>query len=193
LINKSFQYHGFNCGGTMSDLFETVTGDQDIFKKILSKVPGFSGYIERQNRRASDKLLRETVANHFEEQWQRISSLQKDLIRQGGIEYIADVESAAIKLRQFIDRIRTASYGYSGLFDAVKINEAELAKVYQYDLTLLQSVDEVAKAVDNLETAIGTEGLPAAIRQLTALAQQAVAAFNKRAEVMIGGITPPSQ
>ena len=177
----------------MSDLFETVTGDQDIFKKILSKVPGFSGYIERQNRRASDKLLRETVANHFEEQWQRISSLQKDLIRQGGIEYIADVESAAIKLRQFIDRIRTASYGYSGLFDAVKINEAELAKVYQYDLTLLQSVDEVAKAVDNLETAIGTEGLPAAIRQLTALAQQAVAAFNKRAEVMIGGITPPSQ
>jgi len=177
----------------MSDLFEKVTGDQDIFKKILSKVPGFSGYIERQNRRASDKLLRETVANRFEEQWQRISSLQKDLIRQGGIEYIADMESAAIKLRQFIDRIRTAAYGYSGLFDAVKINEAELAKVYQYDLALLQSVDDVAKAVDNLETAIGTDGLPAAIRQLTTLAQQAVVAFNKRAEVMIGGITPPSQ
>ena len=177
----------------MSDLFEKVTGDQDIFKKILSKVPGFSGYIERQNRRASDKLLRETVANHFQEQWQRISSLQKDLIRQGGIEYVADMESAAIKLRQFIDRIRTASYGYSGLFDAVKINEAELAQVYQYDLTLLQSVDEVSKAVDNLEAALGTDGLPAAIRQLTTLAQQAVVAFNKRAEVMIGGITPPSQ
>jgi hypothetical protein len=103
------------------------------------------------------------------------------------------MESAAIKLRQFIDRIRTAAYGYSGLFDAVKINEAELAKVYQYDLALLQSVDDVAKAVDNLETAIGTDGLPAAIRQLTTLAQQAVVAFNKRAEVMIGGITPPSQ
>jgi hypothetical protein len=177
----------------MSDLFEKVTGDQDIFKKILSKVPGFSGYIERQNRRASDKLLRETVANRYQEQWQRISSLQKDLIRQGGIEYIADMESAAIKLRQFIDRIRTAAYGYSGLFDAVKINEAELAQVYQYDLTLLQSADEVSKAVDNLEAALSTDGLPAAIRQLTTIAQQAVVAFNKRAEVMIGGITPPSQ
>ncbi len=36
----------------MSDLFDQVTGDQDIFKKLASKIPGFDGYIERQNRRA---------------------------------------------------------------------------------------------------------------------------------------------
>ena len=46
----------------MSDLFETVKGGQDIFKKLLSYIPGFSGYIERTNRRAADKLLREQVA-----------------------------------------------------------------------------------------------------------------------------------
>jgi hypothetical protein len=177
----------------MSDLFDKVTGDQDIFKKILGKVPGFSGYIERQNRRASDKLLRETVANRFEEQWQRISGLQRDLISQGGIAYVDDMEGAALKLRQFIDRVRTASYGYSGLFDAVKINETELAQVYQYDLALLQSVDELGRAVDNVETSIGSDGLQAAIRHLTGLAQQAVAAFNKRSEVMVGGTNPPSQ
>ncbi len=177
----------------MSDLFDKVTGYQDIFKKILGKVPGFSGYIERQNRRASDKLLREAVASHFEEQWQRISGLQRDLINQGGIEHVNELESAALKLRQFIDRVRTASYGYSGLFDAVKINENELAQLYQFDLALLQSADEVGRAVDNIETAIGGDGLVAAIRKLTTLAQQAVTTFNKRSEAMIGGITPPSQ
>jgi hypothetical protein len=181
-------------GGTMSDLYDKVTGYQDIFKKILGKVPGFSGYIERQNRRASDKLLREAVANHFEEQWQRISGLQRDLISQGGLAYVDDMEGAAIKLRQFIDRVRTASYGYSGLFDAVKINENELAQLYQYDLALLQTADEVGRAVDNVETSIGSDGLPASIRQLTGLAQQAVTAFNKRNEAMIGGVNnPPSQ
>lgn len=178
----------------MSDLYDKVTGYQDIFKKILGKVPGFSGYIERQNRRASDKLLREAVANHFEEQWQRISGLQRDLISQGGLAYVDDMEGAAIKLRQFIDRVRTASYGYSGLFDAVKINENELAQLYQYDLALLQTADEVGRAVDNVETSIGSDGLPASIRQLTGLAQQAVTAFNKRNEAMIGGVNnPPSQ
>jgi hypothetical protein len=170
----------------MSDLFDRVTADQDIFKKIFSKIPGFSGYIERQNRRASDKLLRESVANHFEQLWQRISSVQKDLISQGNIEYIDDLEAPAIKLRQFIDRVRTASYGYSGFFDAIKINEEELSQVYQYDYTLLQLEDVVSRAIDNVETSIGSDGLPAAIRNLTNTARQCVEAFDKRTEVMIG-------
>jgi hypothetical protein len=170
----------------MSDLFDRVTADQDIFKKIFSKIPGFSGYIERQNRRASDKLLRESVANHFEQLWQRISTIQKDLINSGGIEYVDDLESSAIKLRQFIDRVRTASYGYSGFFDAIKINEEELAQVYQYDYTLLQLEDVVSRAIDNVETSVGSDGLPAAIRNLTNTARQCVEAFDKRTEVMIG-------
>jgi hypothetical protein len=177
----------------MSDLFDQVTGDQDIFKKILSKIPGFSGYIERQNRRAADKLLRDTIANRFEEQWQRISALQNELTHEGGLAYVGKLESAAIKIRQFIDRVKNASYGYSGLFDAVKINEQELAQVYQYDLALLNSADELSNAVDNVETAIGSDGLPAAIRKLTTLASHAVTAFNKRTEAMQGGMTPPSQ
>ena len=51
----------------MSDLFETVKGGQDIFKKLLSYVPGFSGYVERTNRRAADKLLRDQVALKYSE------------------------------------------------------------------------------------------------------------------------------
>ncbi len=173
----------------MSDLFDRVTADQDIFKKILSKVPGFSGYIERQNRRASDKLLRESVASHFEQLWQRISSIQRDLISQGNIENVDDLEASAIKLRQFIDRVRTAAYGYSGFFDAIKINQEELAQVYQYDYTLLQLEDVVSRAIDNVESSMGSDGLPAAIRNLTTSARQCVEAFDKRTEVMIGSGT----
>src|SRR5574341_1323470 len=94
----------------MSDLIDQilgkVSGDMDPFKKILGKIPGFSGYMERQSRRDSDKLLRETVASRFEEQWQRVSSLQRDFISQGEISYLDDLESAAIQLRTFADRVR---------------------------------------------------------------------------------------
>ncbi|HEX2981084.1 MAG TPA: hypothetical protein VHO48_12520 [Anaerolineaceae bacterium] len=178
----------------MSDLFERVTADQDIFKKILSKVPGFNGYIERQNRRSADKLLRETIANRFEEQWQRISALQRDLISQGGLAYVDDLEASAIKIRQFIDRVRTASYGFAGFFDAVKVNQEELARIYQYDYAMLQLADEVSRGIDNVEASLGTDGLPAAIRHLTSLARQAVEAFDRRAEVILGGEAPaPTQ
>jgi len=174
----------------MSDLFDKVTADQDIFKKLLSKVPGFKGYIELENRRSSDKLLRGVVAERYEEQWKRISGLQRDLISQGGLAYVDDLESAAIKVRQFIDRVKTATYGYAGLFDAVKVRQDELEKMYQYDLNLLDGAEEFKRAVDNVEASIGSDGLIASIRHLTSLAQEMVDLFNRRAEVIMQGEEP---
>ena len=172
----------------MSDLFNRITDDQDIIRKLFSKIPGFNGYVERENRRAADKILREAVADRFEELWQRISSIQTDLISAGGLEYMDDIERAAIKIRQFIDRIRHASYGYSPFFNATKVNEAELAKVYEFDSALFDNVDIVGRAIDNVETSIGTDGLPAAIRHLTSLSQETVDMYNQRSEVLMGGV-----
>lgn len=168
----------------MSDLFEKVTSQQDIFKKLVSKIPGFDGYVERENRRSADKLLRESVAAKFQAIWQRISGIQRDLVNASRIDLLDDVEHAEIKIRQFIDRVNTATYGYAGFFDAIKIREDTLAQIYQYDLTLVQLADEVTAAVDNLEASLDSDGLPAAIRNLVQNAQDCLDAFNKRSEIM---------
>jgi hypothetical protein len=173
----------------MSDMqgqiFGKVGADMDAFKKILSKIPGFGGYIERQKRRDADKLLRDTIADRFEQQWGRVSDVQRQAISQGDIASVDDLEAAAIKLRQFADRVRRAPRGYSGLFDAVKINENELAQLYEYDATLLGLADEVGRAVDNVEASLGGDGLPASIRHLTSLAQQCVDAYDRREEAIL--------
>lgn len=168
----------------MADLFDKVTADQDFFKQIASNIPGFSGYIERQNRRHADKVLRQTVADRFEGLYRRVSSLQEDLVNAGDLTYVDDLEKAALKLQTFIDKIRRAAYGYSGFFDAVKINEQELARLYQYDAALLDLVDEVSHAIDNVEASIGTEGLPAAIRNLVRKGSDCVEVYNRRKEVI---------
>ncbi len=171
----------------MSDILGRIREEQDVFGKLLAKLPGFNGYFDREQRRMADKMLRETVAARYEEQWRRISALQRELISQGGLAYVDDLEGAAIKLRQFIDRVRTASYGYSGFFDAVKIRSEALQELYQYDLWLLSLVDELGRSIDNVEASLGTDGLPAAIRHLTSLAQQSVEAFEKRSQAMMTG------
>ena len=170
----------------MSDIFDKVADDRDPLKKLLSKIPGFKGYIERGDRRQSDKLLRETIANEYEAHYQRISGLQRDLISQGGLAYLSELENASINLRQFIDRVRTASYGYAALFDAIKIKEDELSNIYAYDAALLEKGAAVSGAIDNVESSIGTDGLPAALRHLTSVAQECVDLFNKRSDVMKG-------
>ncbi len=166
-------------------IFGKVTGDMDIFKKLGSKIPGFSGYIERQARRDSDKLLRDMIFKRFRELEGRVSSLQKDFIAHGEIQYVDDLEAVAIKLRTFADKVRTAPRGYSGLFDAVNKNEAELQNLYEYDAAMLELADEVDRSIDNVEASVGTDGLPASIRHLETSARLCVDTYNQRENVFI--------
>ncbi len=173
----------------MSDnIFDKIGSDMDPLEKILAKIPGFKGYVERQQRRDADKILRETIADRFEEQWQRISNIQMEFISSGDISWIDDLEASAIKLRTFADRVRRASYGYSGLFDAVMINEDELNMLYSFDAQLLDKVDEIAGAIDNVHASAGSDGLPAAIRHLNTVAQHCTEIFNRRDEVFVSGV-----
>ncbi len=171
----------------MTDMFQKVTGQMDPFKKLASYVPGFSGYVERQNRRDADKLVRDTVARRFVELWTRTSNLQKDLISAGKIQVVDDLEQAALQLRTFIDKISTAARGYSGLFDAVKINQPELEQLYNFDLSFFDLAEQIGRALDNVESSIGDDAaLPAAIRNITTLGRQAVETFNRRSEAFTG-------
>lgn len=171
----------------MDQFFEKVTSQQDPFKKLASYIPGFKGYVERQSRRDADKLLRDTVARRFEEQWKRASQLQSDMVSSGMLAYVDDMEKASIQLRTFIDKITTAPRGYSGLFDAVKINEAELQAIYQFDYAFFDLADQIGRALDHVEASLGDQSaLPAAIRNVISLARLAVETYNRRAEAVTG-------
>src|SRR5512146_2238455 len=157
----------------MTDMYQNVAGQVDPFKRLASYIPGFSGYVERQNRRDADKLVRDTVARRFTELWTRASNLQTELIGAGKI--------------QFIDKITTAARGYAGFFDAVKINQKELEQLYNFDLAFFDSADQLGHALDNVEASMGDDAaLPAAIRNITTLARQAVETFNRRTEAFTG-------
>lgn len=168
----------------MSDFYGKVTSESDGLSKLAGKIPGFSGYVERENRRAADKLLRESLAANFQQIWKRLSNVQKDLASAGDMEFLDDLEGAATKIRTFIDKVNTATYGYAGFFDAVKVNSEELVKLYEFDLSLLGKADELSRAVDNLEASKGTDGMPAAVSNVIALSRDLVATFEQRAEVI---------
>lgn len=168
----------------MSDYYDKIKDSQGLFGKIASAIPGFNGYIDREQRRDADRMLRETVANRYSEQLARISNLQVQLISSGGIEFVDDLQDAATRLQRFIDMVRTAPLGYAGLFSAIKINEPELAKLYQFDLAMLENVSKVAAAVDNVESSLGGDGMPAAMRHLSSVIGEANTTYERRKEVL---------
>jgi hypothetical protein len=150
----------------MTDMFQNVTSQMDPFKKLASYIPGFGGYVERQNRRDADKLVRDTVARRFTELLTRTSNLQKDLISAGKIQFVDDVEQAALQIQTFINK---------------------LEQLDNFDLAFFDIAEQIGHGLDNLEASLADEAaLPAAIRNITALARQAVETYNSRSEAFTG-------
>ena len=110
----------------MENLSDLVSSEKTGLQKLWEKIPGIKGYEKLEDRRDTDKIVRENISKRFSEQWDRISAIEKDLAKGMGIIYLSDLESAALKIRQFADRIKTAAYGYAGLTDAVKVDETAL-------------------------------------------------------------------
>lgn len=172
----------------MENLNDLVKSGKNSFQELMEKIPGIKGYKAKEDRRDTDKIIREEIAKKFEEEWSRISAIQRDLIKAGNLNAVSDLESAAIKIRQFTDRIKTAPYGYAGLLDAIKVDDAALTRLYDYDLYLLKMADTVKASVDEVEKAVAADpdNIKNAISQLTKAAQDSLTAFNQRTEVIIG-------
>lgn len=167
------------------DPYQKVTEEKDWIDTIQKYARTYIGYYDRESRRDADKMLREIIVSRYEEQWSRISEIQRQLIAQKQLEYVDDLEAAAVKLRGFVDRVKTAAYGYAGFFDAVRVNKSELQNLYEYDLLLLENVDKLSAAIDHVQSSMGSDGMEAAIRNLVTVTQESVEAYNRREEVIL--------
>ncbi len=162
--------------GDMSNLEETVT----------NAIPGYKGYKQKELRREADKLLRDTLADRMRTVKTQLDGLQKDLISGGKFDLLDEMESVATQLQTFIDRVKTASYGYSGLFDAKRVKEEDLDRLYEFDAHLMDYVERVESAIQNAAENIDGEEVEAGIRAIRDLAREANATFDRRREYING-------
>jgi hypothetical protein len=172
----------------MADFYHKITADQGSVEELIRKIPGFKGYFEREDRREADRLLRDYLVRVFEEQLAEFNRIQRDLVDAGGIEYMERAQRVDTKLRTFIDRIAAAARGYAGLFDAIKIEQDDLQRVYAFDQALLGYQDQLVAGLAQLDKAVGSEetDVGAVLRQLESVVTEANNTFERRSEVMKG-------
>ena len=174
------------------DLQDTIKGALGGIEELALKIPGYSGYKEKEMRREADQLLRDKIAKAFGDQALRLVDLQGQLVASGKLELLeqaTSLEDAVRRLQTFVDRVKHAAQGYAGFFDAVKVKEEQLDALYEFDNSLLAQVDVVKSAADEVQAAIDVgEGLPAAIANIKRIAGEVNQLFSQRGDVITGSV-----
>src|SRR5919202_3990078 len=163
-------------------------GGQGRVTSLLNKIPGYSGYENKESRRDEDRRLREELAREYGQVAQRLADVQGELARARRFAEIGNVERVERALRRFTDRLRTATYGYGGLFSDRSIDERALDQLQAFDRALGDGLDEVRSGVEALESA-GRDGgdLAGPARQLQATIDGLSRRFDLRGQVLESG------
>src|ERR687894_1614170 len=127
-----------------------MNDQRNWLERLGDKIPGYSGYVEKERRRDVDKLHREHLAERLRATKQPISDLVRELSNSGRLFEVGPVDRVLKKIDQIENRVRFASYGYAGFFDVVKIQEAQLDAIYRFDLALVEKVEELERQARSL-------------------------------------------
>lgn len=171
----------------MSDQFVNAAQERmGAIERLIKGLPGIRGYVDKELRRDADKRLREMIAGQLEETKQSLYQVQRRLLEGKGLMWMDNIDSAIQRLQILIDRIKTASYGYAGLFDPVRIREEELDALHRFDTALAERVVDVRMAVSGLDNAVSNEGdVGTEVRKLIDLLSDLNTLYNKRHEAVL--------
>lgn len=168
------------------DARKKIEGKYNKVEDLAKTIVGYKGYKDKEVRREADKLLRLQIARGFDEQRRRLNSVQVRLASAGRMGVLVPMDRVLMRLQFLVDRVKTASYGYAGLFDAAKVREAELDALYTFDSALLGSVDRVKGLVGGATAAKTDEDVLVACDGLLLALEEINETFGKRQDAVLG-------
>jgi hypothetical protein len=163
----------------MTDGTERAEQRRNWLERIAAKIPGIKGYVDRELRRDVDKMQREWLAQQLDRGRGSVQEQIRVWSRTGNLANLDLASSLDKALDRLANRIRHADYGYTGFFDVVKLKEAELDRLYEFDVGLMDTVEDLALRIESLP---GTAAEPA-LRSLLEAVVEADRAFDERATI----------
>jgi hypothetical protein len=168
---------------------EKVRRERGLLESIMSYVPGYRGYKEKEIRRESDRLVRMEVVNRLKA---AKTAIRRKFTNPGVVQKLSSedgwrFDTFMVRLDRVTQRIDRAVAGYAGMLDAVKVREDKLDAVLQHDLDLIERASYLRVDVEKVvgmepgkdEWRTSMDGLISKVEELDGF-------VDKRSEVLKG-------
>jgi hypothetical protein len=166
-----------------------VRGEMSLLEKIMSYLPGYRGYKEKELRRESDRLVRMEAVNKLKSakiifRKKFANPLVAQMLSEGDTYRF---EAFLARLDRVTQRIDRAIAGYAGMFDAVKVREDKLDMVIQHDLGLIERAESIRANVEKVaRMEVGKEEWKNAMEELISKVEELDRFIDQRSEVLRG-------
>jgi len=136
---------------SIQEKLDVIKSKESFLEKIKRYIPGYDGYINRDNSRELDTILRNQLAQKLEHNKPVLSNVVANFTKAGKLFEMQDIDKIDKKNETAIAKFRSAARGYSGAFDIVKIKDEKLAMLYEFDSALLEDVTGINGLFTELE------------------------------------------
>jgi hypothetical protein len=141
-------------GARPVDIRQKVDADRGALKRLQLLIPGYRGYRMGEDIRAADSLLRRQVADKIHGALVQLQQARSDLAQANQFQILNDFTQLTADLQQLEVHIRNAEQGYSGISAAVRVQNADLDRLYEYDYGFAEAADQLSVGVTQLRTTI---------------------------------------
>jgi hypothetical protein len=155
---------------------------------FLNSIPGYGGYRSKEQRRDSDRLIRERLAQDYGELADRLGRLANRFANERDLVSVRLISKSHTRLISFRDRVRSATYGYAPLFSQNSIDEAALEQIAAFDRSLGEGLEPLAASISSLEsTPPGTDEFKSTASDLESVVEGLHQRFAQRSQVIESG------
>ena len=160
--------------------------ERNWLETLLHKIPGFRGYLDKENRRESEALQREWLADRLQRCKRALDDHTRTLADRGQIAQIPQYDRLRGRIDKLIGRIRGAMHGYSGFFDLVRVDEALLDRVYEHDVILMERIETIASGVEKLKATSAEKEAADLLQTATNELDEAERTWDQREDLLKG-------
>ncbi len=155
---------------------------------LVESILKYRGTGGKEDLRDADYRVRQSIADNYKALVTRVESVGRQLADARRLDAIKAVDDFAQSLQHFVDRVRTATYGYSGLWSEMNPDSTALDQLRQFDDSLLVVDPAITTAVTDLETAAAQGGdLPGPAKTGANAARALLARFDLRGQILTSG------
>lgn len=126
-------------------------------ERLVRRIPGLGQYQDREGLRDTDKHVRTYLAELLADLGREIEAAERRLAEAARLDRLASLDRIGRQVATLADRIRFASYGFTGVFAQPAIRERELAGLHGFDLRLIEEIPRLQSQVRIVMEAAGQD------------------------------------